>query len=62
VDTAEAPAAVLRRKPNASIVGHGRSSTIAVRNMIAMAFRFASDRFIEHVARDVAAPAIGLHQ
>jgi glycerol-3-phosphate acyltransferase PlsX len=41
-----------------AIVGHGRSSPVAVRNAVAMAHRFASDRFIERVEREIAvAPA-----
>jgi len=45
-----------------AIVGHGRSSPKAVRNAVAMAFRFASDCFIEHVEREIAAAAVGLNQ
>jgi len=40
------------------IVGHGRSSPKAVRNAVAMAYRFASNRFIERVERDIAAAAV----
>src|SRR5262249_45733284 len=37
-----------------AIVGHGRSSAKAVRNAVAMAYRFASERFIERVEQDIA--------
>src|SRR6185295_6363924 len=42
----------------ATIVGHGRSSAKAVRNAVAMAYRFAADRFIERVERDIAAAVV----
>jgi glycerol-3-phosphate acyltransferase PlsX len=41
-----------------AIVGHGRSSAAAVRNGVVMAHRFASDRFIERIHRDIAAAAV----
>jgi glycerol-3-phosphate acyltransferase PlsX len=62
VDYSEYGGAPLLGVDGITIVGHGRSSAKAVRNAVAMAFRFASDRFIEHVAREVAVPAVGLHQ
>jgi fatty acid/phospholipid biosynthesis enzyme len=37
-----------------AIVGHGRSSAKAVRNAVAMAYRFASAGFVQRVERDVA--------
>jgi glycerol-3-phosphate acyltransferase PlsX len=40
------------------IVGHGRSSAKAVRNAVAMAYRFASTNFIQRVERDIAAAAV----
>src|SRR4029077_10270920 len=40
-----------------AIVGHGRSSAKAVRNAVAMAYRFAEAKFIERVERDLAAAA-----
>jgi glycerol-3-phosphate acyltransferase PlsX len=40
-----------------AIVGHGRSSAKAVRNGVAMAYRFAANDFIGRVARDIAAAA-----
>ena len=36
-------------------IGHGRSSVKAVRNAIAMAYRFADSRFIERVEHEIAA-------
>ncbi len=44
-----------------AIVGHGRSSALAVRNAVAMAYRFASDRFIERVEREIAGTTVS-HQ
>src|SRR6185295_17781766 len=41
-----------------AIVGHGRSSALAVRNAVAMASRFASDRFSERIEREVAAATV----
>jgi glycerol-3-phosphate acyltransferase PlsX len=40
------------------IVGHGRSSAKAVRNAIAMAYRFAAGHFIDRIEREIAASAI----
>jgi fatty acid/phospholipid biosynthesis enzyme len=40
------------------IVGHGRSSAVAVRNAIALAHRFAANRFVERVERDIAGLAV----
>ena len=37
------------------IVGHGRSTAKAVRNAVAMASRAVSERFLENLAREVAA-------
>jgi glycerol-3-phosphate acyltransferase PlsX len=45
-----------------AIVGHGRSSARAVRNALAMAYRFASDHVNAHIERDIAAAAAGLRQ
>ena len=45
-----------------AIVGHGRSSVKAVRNAIAMAYRFATDDFIQRVEQDIAAAATVPHQ
>ncbi|HWF83969.1 MAG TPA: phosphate acyltransferase PlsX [Vicinamibacterales bacterium] len=39
------------------IVGHGRSSAKAVRNAVAMAYRFAANRLIERVEQNIAAAA-----
>ena len=41
-----------------AIVGHGRSSAKAVRNGIALAHRFASDRLIQRIEGDIAASAV----
>jgi len=42
----------------ATIVGHGRSSAKAVRNALAMAYRFAAHRYVERVEEDIAAAAV----
>ena len=41
-----------------AIVDHGRSSALAVRNGVAMAYRFAADRFIEWVEGDIACATV----
>ena len=41
-----------------TIVGHGRSSAKAVRNAIAVAFRFATGDLIQRVERDIAAASV----
>jgi fatty acid/phospholipid biosynthesis enzyme len=41
-----------------AIVGHGRSNAKAVRNAVAMAYRFAAHRVIERVEQDIAAAAV----
>jgi glycerol-3-phosphate acyltransferase PlsX len=58
VDYSEYGGAPLLGLAGIAIVGHGRSSAKAVRNAVAMAYRFASDRFIERVERDIAALAV----
>jgi fatty acid/phospholipid biosynthesis enzyme len=42
-----------------TIVGHGRSSAKAVRNAIAMAYRFATSNFIPRVEHDIATAGAG---
>ena len=44
-----------------AIVGHGRSSPKAVRNAIAMAYRFATGDFIQRVEREIAAATVSPH-
>jgi glycerol-3-phosphate acyltransferase PlsX len=58
VDYSEYGGAPLLGLAGIAIVGHGRSSPKAVRNAVAMAYRFASSRFIERVERDIAALAM----
>jgi glycerol-3-phosphate acyltransferase PlsX len=58
VDYSEYGGAPLLGLAGIVIVGHGRSSAKAVRNAVAMAYRFASSRFIERVERDIAALAV----
>jgi glycerol-3-phosphate acyltransferase PlsX len=54
VDYSEYGGAPLLGVAGVAIVGHGRSNAVAVRNAVAMAHRFASDGFIERVAREIA--------
>jgi glycerol-3-phosphate acyltransferase PlsX len=58
VDYSEYGGAPLLGLAGIVLVGHGRSSAKAVRNAVAMAYRFASSRFIERVERDIAALAV----
>ena len=57
-DYAEYGGAPLLGVNGVTIVGHGRSSAKAVRNAVAMAHRFASDRFIQRIEGDIAASAV----
>jgi len=57
-DYAEYGGAPLLGVNGVAIVGHGRSSAKAVRNAVAMAHRFASDRFIQRIEGDIAASAV----
>ena len=61
VDYSEYGGAPLLGVAGVTIVGHGRSSAKAVRNAVAMAYRFAAERFIERVEHDIAAVAVS-HQ
>jgi glycerol-3-phosphate acyltransferase PlsX len=58
VDYSEYGGAPLLGVAGVTIVGHGRSSAKAVRNAIAMAYRFSAQRFIERVGADIAATAV----
>jgi phosphate acyltransferase len=58
VDYSEYGGAPLLGVAGVVIVGHGRSSALAVRNGVAMAYRFASDRFIERIEREIAASTV----
>ena len=58
VDYSEYGGAPLLGVAGATIVGHGRSSAKAVRNAVAMAYRFAADRFVQRVEQDIAAAAV----
>jgi glycerol-3-phosphate acyltransferase PlsX len=58
LDYSEYGGAPLLGVAGVAIVGHGRSSALAVRNAVAMAYRFASDRFIERVEREIAAATV----
>lgn len=58
VDYSEYGGAPLIGVAGVAIVGHGRSSAKAVRNAVAMAYRFAEGRFVERVERDIAAATV----
>jgi glycerol-3-phosphate acyltransferase PlsX len=58
VDYSEYGGALLLGVAGLAIVGHGRSSVKAVRNAIALAYRFASADFIRRVEQDIAAAAV----
>jgi phosphate acyltransferase len=53
VDYSEYGGAPLLGVRGVAIVGHGRSSVKAVRNAVAMAYRFAENRFVERVAHEI---------
>ena len=61
VDYSEFGGAPLLGVSGLTIVGHGRSGTRAVRNAVAMAYRFSVNRFIERVEQDIAAAAVSHH-
>jgi len=58
VDYSEYGGAPLLGLDGVAVVGHGRSSAKAVRNGIALAHRFASERFVARVEQEIAAAAI----
>ena len=58
VDYSEYGGAPLLGVGGVTIVGHGRSGAKAVRNAVAMAYRFAEGRFIHRVRDDIAAAAV----
>ena len=58
VDYSEYGGAPLLGVAGVTIVGHGGSSARAVRNAVAIAYRFAANRFIERVEQDIAAAAV----
>jgi glycerol-3-phosphate acyltransferase PlsX len=59
VDYSEYGGAPLLGVSGVAIVGHGRSSAKAVRNGVAMAYRFAAERVIARVEEDIAAASMG---
>jgi glycerol-3-phosphate acyltransferase PlsX len=61
VDYSEYGGAPLLGVAGVTIVGHGRSSTKAVRNAVAMAYRLSVDRFLERVGQDTTAAAVSHH-
>jgi glycerol-3-phosphate acyltransferase PlsX len=59
VDYSEYGGAPLLGVTGVTVVGHGRSSARAVRNGIAMAYRFAADHFIERIEQEIAGANAG---
>ena len=60
VDYSEYGGAPLLGVAGVTVVGHGRSSPKAVRNAVAMAYRFASGQLIQRVEREIAGAGVGL--
>lgn len=58
VDYSEYGGAPLLGVAGITIVGHGRSSAKAVRNAVAMAYRFASGQFIQRVEQEIAVATV----
>ena len=58
VDYSEYGGAPLLGVAGLAIVGHGRSSAKAIRNAIAMAYRFATSDFVQRVEREIAAASV----
>jgi glycerol-3-phosphate acyltransferase PlsX len=58
LDYSEYGAAPLLGVAGLTLVGHGRSSVKALRNAIAMAYRFATSHFIDRVEQDIAAATV----
>jgi phosphate acyltransferase len=61
VDYSEYGGAPLLGLGRLCIVGHGRSSSKAVRNAVVMAYRFATHQLIDRLERDIAAASV-LHR
>ena len=61
VDYSEYGGAPLLGVAGITIVGHGRSSAKAVRNAVALAYRFASSELIQRLERQIATAAVPLH-
>jgi glycerol-3-phosphate acyltransferase PlsX len=58
VDDSEYGGAPLLGVAGLTVVGHGRSSPRAVRNAVAMAYRFAAKGLIARVEQEIAAAAV----
>jgi phosphate acyltransferase len=61
VDYSEYGGAPLLGVAGLAVVGHGRSSAKAVRNAVAMAYRFATSDFIHRVEQEIAGASVS-HQ
>jgi glycerol-3-phosphate acyltransferase PlsX len=55
VDYSEYGGAPLLGLAGLAVVGHGRSSAKAVRNAIAVAYRFAASDFVQRIEEEIAA-------
>ncbi|MEQ1575214.1 MAG: phosphate--acyl-ACP acyltransferase, partial [Vicinamibacterales bacterium] len=60
VDYSEYGGAPLLGVAGLAVVGHGRSSVKAVRNAIAMAYRFATSDMLARVEQEIAAASASL--
>ena len=60
VDSAESGGAPLLGVGAVCIVGHGRSSAKAAGNAVGLAYRFASDHFIQRVGQEIGAAEVSL--
>lgn len=58
VDYSEYGGAPLLGVAGLAVVGHGRSSAKAIRNAIAMAYRFVSSGFVDRIGREIALASV----
>ena len=58
VDYSEYGGAPLLGVAGVCIIGHGRSSAKAIRNAVAMAYRFVASNFIQRVEQEIAAATV----
>ena len=58
VDYSEYGGAPLLGVAGMCIIGHGRSSAKAIRNAVAMAYRFVASNFIQRVEQEIAAATV----
>ena len=58
MDYSEYGGALLLGVAGLVVVGHGRSSPVAVQNAIGMAARYAADDFVSRVEREIVAATV----